>query len=323
MGRRGSSGVNRRVFRTALRGTHPTLFGGEVFGSGWPRGLKSAALCWVSITFLRLVLGSAKVFDVSSAAFGGAVGEGFEEFLANVVGHGGIFVEIGIPLGFVGDGGEHFLVGDVVDVDSVVGLGSVIHETDGDGVGFEAFVFFQFGEVKSPASGADGVDGDEGGGVVIGFVPAFEFVSGVDAEEGVGLVSADFAGDLFGQFLGVDVFEHAVVVSEPGDVFLGDAEDGAGFFLFGFADFGEARGGHGGVIGAFVVVGVDDDDDFVSVGGESRHGAAAAEGVVVGMGGDDHDGFASPGFDSIVDLGEGLGGAAVEYAGGGGRRTTD
>src|SRR2546421_2943047 len=105
---------------------------------------------------------------------------------------------------------------------------------------------------------------------------------GVLADEEIGAVASDLAGDLAPQL--ARVLDLAVRVAE--ERHLLDAEGARGVALLLLTDGGQPRGGHRAVARALVAVGDDDEADVLAFLDELRHRAARAELAVVGMGGD-------------------------------------
>lgn len=82
------------------------------------------------------------------------------------------------------------------------------------------------------------------------------------------------------------------MIREPENVLLGDPDDAASPLIFVHADARQPFAGHLGIVGAFVVVGIDDDGDAVAVLRQLIKRAGAAEGIIVGMRREQHDSLA-------------------------------
>src|SRR5204863_1395454 len=108
---------------------------------------------------------------------------------------------------------------------------------------------------------------------------------GILADEEVGAVAPDLAGDVAAQ--PARVLDLAVRVAE--ERHLLDAERARGAALLLLTDGGQPRGGHRAVARALVAVGDDDEADVLAFLDELRHRAARAELAVIGMGGDHQD----------------------------------
>src|SRR5438045_590227 len=105
---------------------------------------------------------------------------------------------------------------------------------------------------------------------------------GVLADEKIGAVAPDLAGDVAAQ--PARVLDLAVRVAE--ERHLLDAERARGAALLLLTDGDQPRGGHRAVARALVAVGDDDEADVLTFLDELRHRAARAELAVIGMGGD-------------------------------------
>ena len=105
--------------------------------------------------------------------------------------------------------------------------------------------------------------------------------------------------DLSGERPWIHVLEHAVVVSEPGDVHGLDAERPAGSLFFGAANLGETLVSHGRIARTRVVACIDEDVNVVTALCEQCQGAAGGEGLVIWMGRYHQDLLPRPLLDSI------------------------
>ena len=135
---------------------------------------------------------------------------------------------------------------------------------------------------------------------MVGLVPLLVRMRRVDRQHGVGFVTADLAGDLLRQLAPIDVFQHAVIVPQPSDVILGNAEDRAGILFFAPANFGQAFLGHVRIVRAGVVGRVDQYLHVIASSRQFGQQAAGCERLVVGVGRDGHHGLAGPSLDAVV-----------------------
>jgi hypothetical protein len=97
----------------------------------------------------------------------------------------------------------------------------------------------------------------------------------------------------------VCVFQVSVLVAEPGEVLLRDAEHRARGLLFRAPDDRKPLARHLLILGALVVVRVNDDPHGVPVLRQQFHRAAAHERVVIGMRREHKHVLAGPVFDPV------------------------
>src|SRR5207253_11435665 len=125
--------------------------------------------------------------------------------------------------------------------------------------------------------------------------------AGIDGQHDVWPVTADDAGDLFHKVASDRVLQHAIVILQPGDVLLRDAEHAAGFLFFVHADVRQPFASHLRIVRALVIIGVNDNADGIVLC-QQRQRAGAAKGFVVRVRSEDQDGFSSKVFETRLGL---------------------
>ena len=97
-----------------------------------------------------------------------------------------------------------------------------------------------FGIIEMKLRRAHRVDGVEGRHAMVGLVPPLVPLAGIDRENRIRPILPDDFGDLTTEHFRRNVFQLAVIVSQPDNILRGNAQDSAGGFFFGLADAGKA-----------------------------------------------------------------------------------
>ena len=121
---------------------------------------------------------------------------------------------------------------------------------------------------------------------MVRLVPALVPLAWVDAQQGIGTDTPDDGRGFFHQLRLRGVFQHAVVITHPDQIFPGRAELRLRCFFLGLANPSQALRSHFQVIGTLVVIGVKAHEHSVVILIEQRDGPPGSKEVVIGMRGE-------------------------------------